>query len=155
MDFVKAAYRRIRALFTGSSIDRDMEREMNAHIEMLADEFERSGMPPYEARLAACRRFGNVLQLKERGHDIKGAGVLGNVFRDVKYALRNLSRTPVFTVTVVVTLALGIGANTALFSVIDRLLLRPLPYPEGDQLMMVYESMARLNTLRNVVSPAN
>src|SRR5262245_28333911 len=155
MDFLKQAYRRIRALFTESSIDRDMEKEMNAHIEMLAEKFEQSGMLPEEARLAASRRFGNFLQLKERGHDVKGAGILGNVCRDVKYALRNLSRTPVFTLTVIMTLALGIGANTALFSVIDRLLLRPLPYPDGDQLMMLYESMANLNTPRNVVSPAN
>src|SRR5262245_33582575 len=122
---------------------------------MLTEEYEQAGMSPEEARRAAAVRFGNLVLIKERGRDVKGAGILDEMLRNAWYALRNLRRTPAFTATVVLTLAIGIGANTALFSIIDSVLLRPLPYPNGKQLMMVYESMPRLNTDRNVVSPAN
>src|SRR5215470_14787524 len=77
------------------------------------------------------------------------------VLRDTRYAVRNLHRSPAFTLTVIMTLGLGIGANAALFSIIDRLLLRPLPYPQGEQLVMVYESLPSMNEPRAIVSPAN
>jgi putative ABC transport system permease protein len=78
-----------------------------------------------------------------------------DVLRDARHVVRGLRRSPVFTVTVILTLALGIGANTAIFSVVDQLLLRPLPYPQGDQLLIVYESLPQSGSTRNVASPAN
>src|SRR3954468_9375056 len=75
--------------------------------------------------------------------------------RDLRHSARSLWRSPGFSITVILTLALGIGGNTAIFSVVDQLLLRPLPYPYGEQLLMVYESLGPVGASRNVVSPAN
>ena len=93
-----------------------------------------------EADRAARRRFGSVLQLKEQGHDIRSARLVEDLTRDARHMARGLRKSPVFTLTVVLTLALGIGGNTAIFSVVDQLLLRPLPYPDGDRLVTIYES---------------
>ena len=155
MEFLRIAYCRVKALFLSETLDRDMDKEMRAHLDLLAEEYERAGMSTEEARRAASRRFGNLLQIKERGRDIRGAGILEDLLRDARYALRNLRRTPAFTTMVVLTLATGIGANTALFSVVDRLLIRPLPYPQGEQLVMVYESLPQLKLEHADVSPAN
>jgi predicted permease len=95
-----------------------------------------------------------VLRLKEQGHDVLSARVIEDIARDVRHTWRGLRRSPGFAIAVVLTLALGIGGNTAIFSIVDQLLLRPLPYPDGDQLLMVYESFGPRNS-RNVVSPAN
>ena len=105
-----------------------------------------------DARFEARRRFGSVLKQKEAGHEIRAGWFVENVMRDTRHMSRGLRRTPGFTIAVVLTLALGIGANTAIFSVVDQLLLRPLPYPEGDKLVMVYE--ARNSNSHNSVSPA-
>lgn len=155
MEFLRIACRRIKALFKSKTIENDMDREMRAHLDLLVEEYEHTGMSPEEARLAASRRFGNLCRIKEHGRQIRGAGILEDLLRDTRYGVRNLCRTPGFTVTVVLTLAIGIGANTALFSVIDRLLLRPLPYPQSEQIMMVYESLPLLKLDRAVASPAN
>ena len=140
MRFLSLAFRRVRALFSGDSLERDMDREMRLHLELLSKEYEESGMSPEDARMAALRRFGNMAHLKERGRDIRGAGIMGEILRDVRYALRGFARTPGFTAAVILILAIGIGANTAIFSIINPLLLGDLPYPEGDQLVAVYES---------------
>jgi putative ABC transport system permease protein len=153
MDLLKHAFRRFKALFTRRALDEDMNKEMRLHLELLAKEYEDSGMPPQEARRVARRRFGNVARIKEEGRDIRGAGILEGLLRDAHHALRGFRRSPVFTATVILMLALGIGANTAIFSIVDRLLIRDLPYPDGEQLMMVYESTASFP--RNNVSPAN
>jgi hypothetical protein len=153
MELLRLAWQRIRALFESKTIEEDMHREMQLHIDLLAEEFERSGMSRADARRTARRRFGNLLVIKERGRDIRGAGILEQLIRDVKVALRGFQRSAAFTLTVVLMLALGIGANTAIFSIVDRLLLRNLPYPEGDQVVMVYESFP--TSPRQNVSPAN
>jgi putative ABC transport system permease protein len=150
---VKLAWRRVVALFTRDSIDRDIEQELRLHVDLLAGEYQRAGMSPEDATRAALRRFGNVLQLRERGHDVRGFRMFEAVLRDVKYGCRGLIRTPVFTTTVVVTLALGIGANTAVFSLVHGFLIRPLPFPDADQLVEIYESIPGYQ--RASVSPAN
>src|SRR5262245_38950401 len=76
----------------------------------------------------------------EQGHDVRSARLLEDIVRDVRHMARGLSKSPGFTIAVVLTLALGIGGNTAIFSVVDQLLLRPLPYPRGDDVVMVYET---------------
>src|SRR6266404_5282693 len=96
MEFLRAAYRRVKALFLGKALDRDMDKEMRVHLDLLVEEYERTGMSPEEARRSASRRFGNLLQLKERGRDIRGAGILEELLRDALYAVRNLRRTPGF-----------------------------------------------------------
>jgi hypothetical protein len=138
---VKLAWRRVIALFTSGSIDRDIDKELRLHVDLLAEEYERAGMSPESARRAALRRFGNLLHLRERGHDVRGFRMLEAVLRDAKYGVRGLLRTPVFTATAVLTLAIGIGANTAIFSIVEGFLLRPLPYPDADRLVELYESI--------------
>jgi putative ABC transport system permease protein len=132
--------RRVLAVFRWHSRDRDMEREMAFHIDALARDRARDGLSDVDARRAARRQFGNLTRLKERGHDERTMRVAEDVARDVRHAARGLWRSPGFSLAVILTLALGIGGNTAVFSVVDQLLLRPLPYPDGDQLVMVDES---------------
>src|SRR5262245_20730711 len=134
-------------------MDRDMEREMAFHIDSLARDYARDGLNDVEAQRAARRRFGNLTRLKERGHDERTMRLAEDVTRDVRQAARALWRSPGFSLAVILTLALGIGGNTAVFSVVDQLLLRPLPYPNGDQLVMVEESRG-FNSHADV-SPAN
>jgi predicted permease len=150
---VKLAWRRVIALFSTASIDRDIDKELRLHVDLLAEEYGRAGMSPEDARRAALRRFGNVLHLRERGHDVRGVRMVEAVLRDAKYGVRGLLRTPVFTATIVLTLALGIGANTAIFSLVEGFLLRPFPYPDADRLVELYESIP--GYARASVSPAN
>ena len=134
--------RRVLALFRWRSRDRDMEREMAFHVDSLARDYARDGLSDVDAQRAARRQFGNLTRLKERGHDERTMRLAEDVTRDVRHAARGLWRSPGFSLAVILTLALGIGGNTAVFSVVDQLLLRPLPYPDGDQLVMVEESSA-------------
>jgi putative ABC transport system permease protein len=146
--------RRLLALFRWDSRDRAMEREMAFHIDSLARDYRRDGLSDVDAERAARRRFGNVTRLKERGHDERTVRVAEDIARDVRHGARALWRSPGFSLAVILTLAVGIGGNTAAFSVVDQLLLRPLPYPYGDQLVMVDELVGGRNA-RADVSPAN
>ena len=130
---------KIRWPFVTQKRDDDMSQEMAFHIESTTRDLVRGGMSERDARLEARRRFGSVLKQKEAGHEIRVGRVLEDIVRDARFMSRGLRRSLGFTTAVVLTLALGIGANTAIFSVVDQLLLRPLPYPEGENLLMVYE----------------
>ena len=130
-----------------------MEREMAFHLEFLARGYARDGLSEADAQRAARRRFGNLTRLKERGHDERTMRLAEDVTRDVRHAARGLWRSPGFSLAVILTLALGIGGNTAVFSAVDQLLLRPLPYPDGDQLVTVAESVGPHSHAD--VSPAN
>jgi putative ABC transport system permease protein len=145
--------RRLLALFRWHSRDRDMEREMAFHVDSLARDYAREGLSDEDAQRAARRQFGNGTRLKERGHDERTMHLAEDVARDIRHGARGLWRSPGFSVAVILTLALGIGGNTAVFSVVDQLLLRPLPYPDGDRLVIVEESVGA-NPHANV-SPAN
>ena len=155
--------RRLIALFTWSARDRDMDQEMTFHLESLRREYMRAGMTDVDAERAARVRFGNVLRLKEQGHDLRSARAVEDVVRDVRHMGRGLRKSPGFTIAVVLTFAFGIGGNTAIFSVIDQLLLRPLPYPDGERLLTVSESFlpafgsggTPIGRVANSVSPAN
>src|SRR5262245_20349632 len=97
MEILKKFLTRLKALVRGSAIDRDMDKEMSLHIEMLTEEYKRAGMPADDAHQAALRRFGNPTQLKERGRDILGAGLLEEIRRDLLYGYRMLRRNPGYT----------------------------------------------------------
>lgn len=143
---------KIRWPFFSQKRDEDMTAEMQFHIDSIARELVSTGMREADARLEARRRFGSVLKQKEAGHEIRVGRLFEDTMRDVKHMGRGLRRTPGFTIAVVLTFALCIGSNTAIFSIVDQLLLRPLPYPDGENLVMVYE--AQSSNSHNSVSPA-
>jgi putative ABC transport system permease protein len=119
----------------------DLAREVAAHLALLEDDFARRGLTRDEARLAARRAFGGVEQAKDRHRDARSFVWLDDARRDLQYAVRSLRRTPGFASVAVATLAIGIGATTAIFSVVQAVLLRPLPFPHADQIVELYENI--------------
>lgn len=128
-------FARFMNLFRGEHAERELAREIGSHLAMLQEDFERRGLPPAEAHQAARRAYGGVEQAKELHRDARSFVWIEHVIKDVCYGWRNLLRTPLFTATAVIALALGIGANTAIFSVVNAVLLRPLAYKDANRLV--------------------
>lgn len=135
--------RRIVNVLVSGRLERDIRREVSFHIAERTDELRAAGLPEREADRQARARFGNPTLQAERTRDADVARWLDTLLRDLRYAARSLARTPAFTLTVVLTLALAIGANTAVFSALDTVLLRPLPFPEPDRLVQVSQTQDR------------
>jgi predicted permease len=135
--------------------DAEVERELEAHLELESEEQRDSGVPPEEARHAARRAFGNTTRVQEDVREIWSAIWLERFARDVRYAARSLRKSPGFAAVAILTLALGIGANTAIFSAIDALMLRPLPFTAADQLVRIYSiQKGMFNTFANPDGPS-
>jgi putative ABC transport system permease protein len=133
----------------------ELDREIEAHLELEAQEQEESGLRPDEARFAARRAFGNKAIVREDARAVWTAVWLERFARDVKYAARSLRKTPGFAVVAVLTLALGIGANTAIFSAINALMLQPLPFTAAEQLVRIYSiQKGMFNTFANPDGPS-
>lgn len=146
---------RIKTLSKRSQLDRDLKDEVAFHLVMREEERRHAGVDPEEARRAARREFGNVTGIQERTRDMWTFASLESFWQDVRYALRVLRAKPAFTAVAVLTLAVGIGANSAVFSVVYSVLLKALPYRQEQRLVMIWESKANEGRDHNVVSPAN
>ena len=130
---------RLRALRQREAVINDIDREMRSHLELQVEANIKAGMSPAEARERAIRSFGNVNRAVAAAYDVKGGGLFETLAQDVRYGARMLAKHKAFTSIAVITLALGIGANTAIFSIVNELLLRPLPYRDADRVVMLWE----------------
>ena len=137
---LKDLFRRWRALTHKDRLDHELDEELQFHLDRQIEQNIKNGMSPEDARLAALKSFSRVDQSKEECRDARGVEFLENILRDVSYSLRVLLKSYAFTIVVIVTLALGIGANTAIFSFANGILLRPLPYPDSDRLAVLDET---------------
>ena len=136
----KDLLRRWRALTHQDELDQELDEELRFHLDRQIEQNIKNGMTPAEARFAALKEFSRVDQSKEECRDARGVGIVENLLRDATYSLRILVKNYAFTIVVVLTLALGIGANTAIFSFANGILLRPLPYPQSDRLAVLDET---------------
>ena len=134
---------RFRALWTSifrqEQLDRDLEEELRAYVELLSAEKMKAGISPEQAFFAARREIGGTEQIKQSVRDIRAGALLDRLAQDIRYGIRTLLGSPGFCLMAVATLALGIGANTAMFSLLDQIVLRLLPVKEPERLVMVTE----------------
>jgi putative ABC transport system permease protein len=145
---------RLRALLGREAVIHDIDEELRLHLEMEAEANVGRGMPPEEARRAALRTFGNLNSIRERAYEVRGGGMFETFLQDLRYAGRMLSKQAGFTAVAALTLALGVGANTAIFSVVEAVLLRPLPYRHAERVVVVWENNRVRSRSHNVVNPA-
>ncbi len=155
MSRVHEAWHRLRASVRRTGIERGLSEEIRFHIDQQTAKNVRSGMEPGEARRQALIKFGGIERTKENTRDEYRAALLEDFFRDIRYGARSLGRAPGFTAVATLTLALGIGANTAIFSVVNTVLLKPLSYRDPDRLAFVWERNTTIGKERDLVAPPN
>ncbi len=146
--------RRIRSLFTRRKLDAEMTEEMRLHVELQTERNIRDGINPDEARYLALRQFGNVTGLQEQAREVRGWLWLEHWLRDFRFSFRSLRRSPGFCITIIITLALCIAANTSLLATLYSLILKPLPFRDQDKLVEVYNSQLKAGEPKKLTSVA-
>ncbi len=152
MTFLRILASRIRALLHLRRLDAELDQEIQSHLYLLEQEYLAQGMNAADARYAARRSFGAASQMKEAYRDQRGMRPLEILWQDLRYSIRTLIHSPGFTIVAILTLALGIGVNTAIFSAVNAVVLRALPYPDADRLVSLWETES---SRRTSVSAAN
>jgi predicted permease len=137
MDKIRTLVNRCAAIFRSRKLDSELDEELRTHIDFAVEENLRRGMSPQQARTAALRSFGGLTQTRETYREQRGLPMLESLNRDIRFGLRQLWKSPGFALTAILTLALGVGANTAIFTLIDSIVLRPLPFPQQDRLVIL------------------
>ena len=137
---------RMLALFRKSRLERELEDEVAAHLELAERDALARGLTAAEARREARRQFGGIEQMKEAHREDRSTLWLENLSKDARYGVASLRREPVFAAVAIAVLALGIGANTAMFSVVDGVLLKPLPFPDPERIVLVWEAPTPTST---------
>jgi predicted permease len=145
---------KLRSHFANKRAEDDLAREVASHLTLLADDFERRGMSAEEAQLAARRAYGGVEQAKQAHRDERSLLWIEQTMQDLRYGLRTLSKSPGFTITAVLTLALGIGACTAIFSLVNAVLIRSLPYGDPERLVYLFSPNPSLKIPAEVICPS-
>jgi len=133
---------RLRSLFRRSNVERELEDELRFHLDLLTEEDIAAGVPPAEARSAALRKIGGISQFQEECRDMRRVNYIDDLLRDLQYAGRNLRRSPGFATLAVLIMALGIGANTAVFSVVNTVLLKPLSFRDPDRIVTLSDFLS-------------
>jgi predicted permease len=152
---VRGALSRLRSLGERGARAERLDEEMAFHVEMLTERHERAGLSPAEARRAALRDFGGRVRHAEAARDEYRSRLAEDAGRDVRHGLRQLARTPVFTIVAVLTIAVGIGVNAAMFGLVDGILLRPLPYAAPEELVRVHQASLEHGVVEGEVSAAD
>jgi len=153
MNRLRGLLMRFGGLFSRERRDRELAAELECHLEIHIADNLRAGMTPKEARRQALLKLGGVEQTKESYRQRRGLPSFERFVRNVRFGLRMLWRNPGFSTVAILTLALGIGANSAVFSAIDAILLRPLPFPNGDELMQISQYDPKIKTMQSFVAP--
>lgn len=129
---------RLRSLWRKARVERELDHELRSHLDQQTRENLAKGMPPAEAEAGAFRAMGGFAQIQEECRGMRRTHMLESIWNDIRYAFRILGRTPGFTAIIVLTLALSIGANSAIFSLFEGVLLRPLPYPHAERIVRIF-----------------
>src|SRR5215204_1921978 len=140
MRWLNLARARLRGLLRREAVLREIDEELRSHVEMETHANIGRGMTPGEARLAALRSFGDLGRARESVYEVRGGGMLETIWQDLRFGVRMLLKKPGFTLIALITLSLGIGANTAIFSVLYGVLLKPLPYPDPNLIVRVWQA---------------